>query len=387
MSFIFGEGTPWTYEQVQRQRQIADQLRGQNSDTPGSVGEGLAAVGRALSARMRERAADKRMGELGTQAQQYAEGGGELSPIQIKILQQLGIPGYAGGTGFHPGGMAMVGEKGPELLNLPRGAQVIPAQQTDGGLSEFMKGIIDKHDPSVFFQMPYRDVHGAMQWQDQIDPSIEREYDGLSPEDRAKVIDKIIRDPSLPMNDAIRPDGYDPHEMLQQDGALQGGAGQDVMMGQAAGDDLKLTEGQSKDVNWYRRGMSAVQALETPGMEEALTQYTDSFAGNFGALGRTFQDENFQVADRAAKEFLAIVLRKDTGAAVTHEEFSMYGPMYLPMPGDKPAVIAAKREARRNTINALRGGLGTATPIADRIDQELKPKESDEDFLKRLGIE
>lgn len=36
------------------------------------------------------------------------------------------IPGYADGTNNHPGGLAIVGEKGPELLNLPRGAQVIP---------------------------------------------------------------------------------------------------------------------------------------------------------------------------------------------------------------------------------------------------------------------
>ncbi|MXP43691.1 phage tail tape measure protein [Allopontixanthobacter sediminis] len=34
------------------------------------------------------------------------------------------VPGYANGTSFHPGGMAIVGERGPELLNLPRGSQV-----------------------------------------------------------------------------------------------------------------------------------------------------------------------------------------------------------------------------------------------------------------------
>jgi hypothetical protein len=45
-----------------------------------------------------------------------------------------GIPGfstgmppmYAKGTNFHPGGLAIVGERGPELVNLRRGAQVIP---------------------------------------------------------------------------------------------------------------------------------------------------------------------------------------------------------------------------------------------------------------------
>lgn len=38
----------------------------------------------------------------------------------------LGIPGFASGTQSAPGGLAMVGEDGPELVNLPRGAQVIP---------------------------------------------------------------------------------------------------------------------------------------------------------------------------------------------------------------------------------------------------------------------
>jgi hypothetical protein len=38
----------------------------------------------------------------------------------------LGIPGFANGTDYAPGGLALVGEEGPELVNLPRGSQVIP---------------------------------------------------------------------------------------------------------------------------------------------------------------------------------------------------------------------------------------------------------------------
>ena len=44
---------------------------------------------------------------------------------------------FAGGTDSAPGGMAVVGERGPELVNLPRGSQVIPndvlRQGTSGG--------------------------------------------------------------------------------------------------------------------------------------------------------------------------------------------------------------------------------------------------------------
>ena len=44
---------------------------------------------------------------------------------------------FATGTRYAPGGMALVGERGPEMINLPRGSQVIPAAQT----SQMMGGI------------------------------------------------------------------------------------------------------------------------------------------------------------------------------------------------------------------------------------------------------
>ena len=41
-----------------------------------------------------------------------------------------GVAKYAKGTNFHPGGLAIVGEQGPELVNLPRGSSVETASQT-----------------------------------------------------------------------------------------------------------------------------------------------------------------------------------------------------------------------------------------------------------------
>lgn len=42
----------------------------------------------------------------------------------------FGIPGFASGTTYAPGGLALVGERGPELVNLPRGSRVNTASQT-----------------------------------------------------------------------------------------------------------------------------------------------------------------------------------------------------------------------------------------------------------------
>jgi|GEM_PF-2672389 len=44
--------------------------------------------------------------------------------IAGNINKTPSIPGYANGTNFAPGGLALVGELGPELVNLPRGSQV-----------------------------------------------------------------------------------------------------------------------------------------------------------------------------------------------------------------------------------------------------------------------
>jgi tape measure domain-containing protein len=50
------------------------------------------------------------------------------------------VPSYASGTGAHPGGPAIVGEQGPELVFLPRGAAVAPNGITEMFLS--MGGMI-----------------------------------------------------------------------------------------------------------------------------------------------------------------------------------------------------------------------------------------------------
>lgn len=53
-------------------------------------------------------------------------GGGFLSGLMSLL------PGFAKGTDYAPGGWAVVGEKGPEIVNLPRGSQVVPNHELGG---------------------------------------------------------------------------------------------------------------------------------------------------------------------------------------------------------------------------------------------------------------
>lgn len=59
-----------------------------------------------------------------------AGGGGDTNKLVNGFTFLRGIlPGFASGTSSAPGGMALVGEDGPEIVNLPRGSQVIPNSQ------------------------------------------------------------------------------------------------------------------------------------------------------------------------------------------------------------------------------------------------------------------
>lgn len=138
----------------------------------------------------------------------------------------------------------------------------------------------------------------------------------------------------------------------------------------------KLTEGQSKDVGFLRRGTFSNQTLNDPQLAAKGTEWFDAAGESFGAVGRALmQDPGYKRWRRAASEFLAVVLRKDTGAAVTADEFALYGPMYLPVVGDDPATLSDKAQAREQVLKALYDGLGNARAEGDRILAEFAPKQ------------
>lgn len=64
-----------------------------------------------------------------------AAAGGLASAAFTKAIGAIGVKGFARGTSFAPGGMALVGEQGPELMQIPRGAKIQSNQRTNRLLS------------------------------------------------------------------------------------------------------------------------------------------------------------------------------------------------------------------------------------------------------------
>lgn len=127
--------------------------------------------------------------------------------------------------------------------------------------------------------------------------------------------------------------------------------------------NMKLTEQQSKDLVYWKRASGASPEIDKH--EGALTSLGDNVAGNVPLVGNYMVSEGYQLGRQAAAEWLAAILRKDTGAAITNQEFDLYGPMFLPMPGDSPATLEQKRTARKRAEDAIKSGLGTAEVLAE----------------------
>jgi len=103
MGFIFGGDTKLTYQQLQRNRELAKQMLSRRGGTPRNVGEGLNAIGDALLYRSLTNKANKREGELqsalGKQWGALFPGAGAQQPqMQAGLAPQMGGAGMGGAS-------------------------------------------------------------------------------------------------------------------------------------------------------------------------------------------------------------------------------------------------------------------------------------------------
>lgn len=122
----------------------------------------------------------------------------------------------------------------------------------------------------------------------------------------------------------------------------------------------KYTEGQRNSAAFAFRLQNAAGTLNR--LAETGTERPSPAILAFGD-GRV-QENALSSTDRrwlqAAREWLAPVLRKDTGAAVGPGELVTYMGIYLPSPTDDAATLAQKRQAREVAEQALRAQAGGA---------------------------
>ncbi|MGB0855287.1 MAG: hypothetical protein ACPGSI_18460 [Pikeienuella sp.] len=158
--------------------------------------------------------------------------------------------------------------------------------------------------------------------------------------------------------------GQETIEMADGKVTIKRGGGQ-------SGERPKLTVDAAKNTGFYIRTKDAHQTitdLESQGLE-FLQQNADAIP--FG-LGNYMRTPEFQRFDQARRDFVNAILRRESGAVISDQEFDNAEKQYFPQPGDSPEVIQQKRRNRANAIEGLKVGSGAG---ADYVDQQ-KPSEA-----------
>lgn len=120
-----------------------------------------------------------------------------------------------------------------------------------------------------------------------------------------------------------------------------------------AGTAKALNEGQSKALLFGTRMQEANRVLADLEKDGVSASVPGSRAAYVGGAINALTTGNNQALNQAKTDFLAAVLRRESGAAIGASEYDNGDKQYFPQVGDTPKVIAQKARNRELAINGV----------------------------------
>lgn len=124
---------------------------------------------------------------------------------------------------------------------------------------------------------------------------------------------------------------------------------------------IPLTGGKASDAQrtaaGYADRMTRSDAIITK-LESAGTSAYDATAAQVPLVGNYLISEDYQKLEQAERDFVNAILRRESGAVISDEEFDNAKKQYFPQPGDSLATIEQKRGNRQIAIEGLRRAAG-----------------------------
>jgi len=139
-----------------------------------------------------------------------------------------------------------------------------------------------------------------------------------------------------------------------------------LMRGRAdeARDDKPPTAAQSTLAGYAARVEQSNPQLS--GLEQTITAMNPvSFEAQLWADRPSLQSKEVQQYMQASRNFINAVLRRESGAVISKEEFATARSQYLPVPGDLPETLQMKRANRALVHHTYRQGAGKAYQSLD----------------------
>lgn len=120
-------------------------------------------------------------------------------------------------------------------------------------------------------------------------------------------------------------------------------------------DNRAPTTAQSQAAGFAQRIIDSNGVIDSIG-----EQFTGAGSRAAGFTPQGLKSEERQVFDQATRNFINATLRRESGAAISPDEFTNANAQYIPQPGDSPEVLAAKTRNRRVVGESLRLEAGQA---------------------------
>ena len=125
-----------------------------------------------------------------------------------------------------------------------------------------------------------------------------------------------------------------------------------------------LTEAEGRNTGFLIRAQESGGILGN--MEVQGTNLKDRLSSSVPIVGNYMVSDDYQKFDQAKRDFVNAILRRESGAVISPQEFDNADKQYFPQPGDSPEVIAQKRQ---NRDLATRGMLAEVPDQQNRLNQ------------------
>lgn len=122
------------------------------------------------------------------------------------------------------------------------------------------------------------------------------------------------------------------------------------------GNKTEGTEGQMTAGLFADRMKLANEVIDELG--NAGTNIQDATLSQIPGVGNYLISEDYQKLDQARRDFVNAVLRRESGAVISDEEFANANKQYFPQPGDTPATMAQKKRNREVAIAGIQRAAG-----------------------------
>jgi len=150
---------------------------------------------------------------------------------------------------------------------------------------------------------------------------------------------------------------------------------------------------ERKNLGFFQRGTAAVDAITSGGVDSVEEKIARSpvaqLRGQLPDALNFLKGADQQVYQQALRQFAEAHLRRESGAVISEKEMRDVASTYFVQPGDSPRVIANKKRARADALNAIRIGAGRAYDEfysgAPAQPNALSDDEAYQEYLREVG--